>query len=695
MAVLETLRNKFGLAITILVALGLLSFIIDPSSLETAVQAMSSKYDVGKIDGKSISYNDFQAEVEHFTNINEIVTGSSAQTSQQQKNIQNMAWQSMIDRYLFLKNARAAGINVGEEEMVALTYGDMVSPIISQDGVFADENGSFSKDRVLQIVQNVGNDATVATYWDYVQNTVYTQQFYSKYGSLFNASNFDNALMRRRTIADNNNTTDVDFVMVPLNPYAVDSTVTVTSSEIKDYYNSHKSFFRQQESRDIEYVVFEVKPSESDLSAGSASFSGLYDEFSTTDNVKNFLQKNSDRAYSEYWYKSGELSTVNADVNSFVFGDGNGEVSPIYQDGNVLYAARVMDTKMIPDSVYVKHILLQTNASVADSLLNVIRKGGDFSAIAAAYSDDQRSAADGVLGNIGWMTATYIIPGFEPTFQSKVGEPFILTTQYGTHIVEVERATKPVQKKQVAIFEKETLASKETFNDFYSTANQFATLASKGYDAYKAAADSMHVYSHPLNNVPESNENYGAIGEAKEVTRWIYDNKPGKVSGIITVNNNYFFVATLKGIHNEGYATVEEVAPQIKLQLSSEKMAQKKAEEVAGKIKGLTSMEAIAEALNTTVSSQTGVTFASMTGQGLDPKFIGAVSVAPVGQISGPVAGTIGTYVFEVKAHDTGSFYTEDDAQAYSTRVNSYMDQMLLSVMQQDGEVSDHRARFY
>lgn len=64
MAVLETIRVKFGILITVLIAVALLSFIIDPSTLQSVSSTLSSKYDVGEIDGKSISYNDFQAKVE-------------------------------------------------------------------------------------------------------------------------------------------------------------------------------------------------------------------------------------------------------------------------------------------------------------------------------------------------------------------------------------------------------------------------------------------------------------------------------------------------------------------------------------------------------------------------------------------------------------------------------------------------------
>lgn len=106
-------------------------------------------------------------------------------------------------------------------------------------------------------------------------------------------------------------------------------------------------------------------------------------------------------------------------------------------------------------------------------------------------------------------------------------------------------------------------------------------------------------------------------------------------------------------------------------------------------------MQAIAEALNTTVSTSDNVTFASLTSQGLDPKFIGAVSVSEPGKICGPLTGSIGVYVYKVTAHDTGSFFTEDDAKTRSSQVAQYSTQMLMPVMMQDGEVKDNRARFY
>ena len=701
MAVLQTLRTKFGLAISIIVALGLLSFIIDPGQIESAVRSMSSKYDVGKINGKSVSYTDFQEDIERFTRLSELMTGSSASSEEDHAEIRDAAWQSLIDKVLFVKEAKDAGITVGEAEMLDLTTGANPSPIIAQNAMFLDANGNFSPDMVVDFVRLVNTDDNYKLYWNYLQNTVYTQQFYQKYGALFNASSYQNPLMLRRAISENNETTDVDFVMVPI-MYLADSTIVVSDNEIRDYYNNHKDFFRQNASRDLEYVVFEVVPSAEDIAAVGDKMAELHEEFATTDNMRNFLLKNSDRPLSNYWYRDGELSTINSEVNDYAFSGQEG-ASPVYTNGNTFYSVKVMDTAMVPDSAYVKHILLTGDnaAHLADSLVQVAsQRDVYFANLAALYSSDQSTATDGELGSIGWMTQTYMIPGFESVIEAPAGKPFVLNTVYGTHVVLVSEKSAPVLKKQVAILEKTAVPSNETYNGYYAQANKFATIAHTGKkggsaEAYKAALDSMGVYSHAMNRVTEATSSYGAIDNAKEITRWAFDHKPGNVSDIITVNQNYFFIALLNGVHEEGYATVAEAAQSIRDELYNNKLGEKKAEEVAEKIKGLTDLQAVADALGTTVSSQSGVTFATLGSSALDPKFVGALVNAPVGVLSGPVAGLIGVYVYEVKGHDTGSFYTEDDAARYEQQKNQYNSQMLMSVMMDDADVKDNRARFF
>ena len=655
MAVLETIRVKFGIVITVLIAVALLSFIIDPTTLQSVSSSMSSKYDVGDIDGKAISYNDFQAEVEKFTTINEISSGSSAQSEEQQVAVRNAAWQSLIDQYLFIKNAKKAGLNVGEEEMIAMMSGEMDSPVFTQNPTFYDENGIFSKQRLLDFVDYVATDESgrLQTFWNYLQNTALTQEYYAKYLSLFTQSNYVNPLMLTEQIADNNNTFSVEFVMVPFG-YAKDSTIVVSDKEIKAYYDAHKKFYKQLASRDIEYVVYEVVPSAEDIAAANEALNEVYDEFVSTDNLKSFLLANSDRQYDAHWYKEGELNSVAKVVNDYAFGDEKG-VSKVLSEGDSFYAVRVVESADVPEQVYVKY-------APADSLLDA--------------AEPQ------------WIPQT---PGFEDLMTAKKGSK---VTVNGL-VFQVLDTKDAAPRKRVAVLEKKAVAGKETVNSYYSKANTLATMSEGKYESFKEAVDSLGAYAHPVRKMAESTDRLGAIEDTKEVTRWAFEAKVGQVSNIITINNNYFIVAALKGIHKEGYTPVEEVSAQISNVLYREKLAEKKEAEIAEKVAGLEDMQAVAEALGTTVSTKDGIAFSSMSAQGLDPKFIGAASVAEEGKISGPVAGNIGVYVYKVTGRETGSFFTEDDAKTRDAQMSQYSAQMIVPTMMDDAEVKDNRARFF
>ncbi len=696
MAVLEKLRG-WGIVLSILVALPLLLFIIDPSQIIQTVQSVSSKYDVGKIGKKSVSYTDFQTEVDRFSRINELMSGNTSSSEQQQQQIRDAVWQRLVEENLFIKNAQAAGINVGKDEIMDLTNGENVSPVMAS--LFVDENGVFSNDRLVSFLQSVEEgDENAKAIWAYLQEQLVTNQFYTKYNALFMNTNVENALQVNKAIADNNTTADVDFVMVPFS-YATDTTVVVSDKEIKDFYDNHKKFFEQKATRDIEYVVFQVVPSAEDITAANDEFVKLYEDFTTTDNVRAFLQRNSDTQWSDQWYKAGDLRSVNADLDTFV-SENNEGTSPVISANNTLYAGRIMATATMPETVTVRHMMFQSNEDgqhLADSLLNELKKGADFTALASEYSLDRGSQADGEFGKIGEIsqaTVSYLPTGFNAIFNAKVGQPFILQSNIATHIVEVTEAGEPALFKQVALFEKEILSSKETFNKFYNDANRVATLAGGKYANYRAACDSIGTYSHSQ-TITEATDSYGAISHAKEVTRWAFDNKPGKVSNIITVDNNYFFVVAVTGAHKEGLAPVNEVADQIKSQLYAEKYAEKRQSEVAEQIAGMTDLEAIAEKLGTSVSTQNDVAFASMSARSMDPKFVGAIAAAPEGKVCGPVAGSIGVYVFKVNGRETGSFYTESDAKNANAQILNYAAQMILPVMMDDADVKDNRARFF
>lgn len=672
MAALETIRQKFGLGITIIIALALLSFIIDPQTLSSVSQSMSSKFDVGEINGKSVSYNDFQKDIDTYTTIYEVMSGSSVQGDQQQKAIRDQAWQALVNKFMLVKNAKAAGLYVGEDEILNLTSGDNVSPMIAQ--LFADENGEFSKEALIQFVQSAQEDETgrLSTFWNYIQSELKTSQYSSKYGSLFANSNIANPLMIQKMVEENNVSSSVDFTMVPFG-YANDTTLSVSSSEIKKYYRDHKDLFKQQASRDIEYVMIEVVPSEEDINAVKAQMEEVLAEFDATDNMKAFLLKNSERQLSEYWYKEGELNTISREVNEFVFNGGNGASGIIAKDDS-FYAVRIMDSKNIADSIYMRAIQMPAGVTeINDSLVNVLR---------------ENEAAP--------VTQNSIIPGCEVLFTAADNVPQIVkTTYYGNLLVEVTKKSAPVAKKQVAILEKTALPSKETYSKFYAQANTLASEAAGKYESFETAVAEGGYVSVPM-KIYESTERIGTVENAKEVVRWAFEQKKaGKVSDIKTVNQNYFFVVAVKDIHKEGYATVAEAANGIRNILLREKAGEKKAAEVSEKINGLATLDAVAEALGTTVSTKDDITFASLTSYGVDPAFVGAVSAAEIDKLTGPVVGSNGVYVFKVNSRETGSFFTEDDAKTRDAQMQQRNLQMLMYVMMDDYDVKDNRARFF
>ncbi|MBE6228612.1 MAG: hypothetical protein E7120_07030 [Bacteroidales bacterium] len=654
MAVLETIRVKFGIVISVLIAVALLSFIIDPSTLQSVSNSMSSKYDVGEIDGKSISYADFQAEVEKFTTLSEM-NGNPVQGEEALAMVRQQAWKQFIDNYLFIPSAKAAGFNVGEEEMFQLMSGEMMSNVLMQ--VF---QGNLNKDLLVQLEAEVAADETgrMQMFWDNLLDAVNKDQFYTKYQSLFAMSSFTNDLMLADQVKGNNNTFDVEFVMLPYG-FAKDSTIVVSDKEIKAYYDAHKDMYKQNASRDIEYVVFEIVPSADDIAAANNAVANSYEAFAQTENMKSFLLSYSDRQYDNHWYKAGELNSVSKNINDYVFGK-DATVSEIFENGTTFQAVRVMESAMVPDSVYVKYVA--SNVEDVDA------------ALAEATAE--------------WIPQ---IPGFEALMTADKNAQMTINGM----VFQVLDKTAPVAKKRVAILEKTAQPSDATRSSFYAKANTLATKSAGKYEKFQTAVQEEGLYAHPFNKMPESANRLGSVEHTKEVTRWAFDAKVGEVSNIISIDNKYYVIAALKGVHKEGYTPVAEVATRIESVLYQEKLAEKKAAEVAEKIQGMTELEAVAEALGTTVSSKEDVTFASFTSSGLDNKFIGAASVAEEGVLNGPVKGNTGVYVYKVTGRSEGAFFTEDDAKNRDMQMNYSALRMLLPVMMDAADVKDNTARFY
>ncbi|MFA6333972.1 MAG: SurA N-terminal domain-containing protein [Bacteroidales bacterium] len=701
MAVLEKIRVKFGAFITLLIGVALLSFIIDADTLRSAISMFSSKYDIGEMNGKAISYQDFQKKIDYYTKIHELATGSSTMDEEAQEMVNQSAWQELISENVLIPAVETAGIAVGDDEMLDLTQGSQISPVLLRERSFIGSDGQFDRNMLVQFIKAIpqDNSGNLSTYWKYLESSIKNEQMVTKYISLLAKSNIANPVELRRSIEENNVTSDVSFI---IQPYGIseDSTIVVTKQEIKNYYNKYKNNFEQDASRDIEYVVYEVVPSLQDINLAQADINKVYDEFASTSNLKMFLARNSDKPLDNYYYKAGELASISPILDSFAFKANRSSVLPVYQEGNIFRAARINSIRQIPDSIYVQHILIQNNNKTlakaqADSLIKAIEGGADFSEVAAANSLDKNPNA--APGELGWMTQSYNIPGFDTCFYAAPNKLFTLESNYGLHIVRVKERTTPVTKVQLAILEKSAVASKETYQSFYSKASNLVSKSDGKIESFNAAIKELNLTTVPANGIAEGAKTVATYKNARDISRWVYDAKTkiGDVSQIISVDNKFFFVVALTGIREEGIPELATIEPDITTILKREKANEKMVENVQEQVKGMTNMDEIAAKLGTTVNKQNGVSFGAVGSQSFDPKFVGSVAGAKVSTLVGPIGGNVGVYIFNVDARQTGAFFTEDDAKARKNQIFGYQIQMLPSILEKAADVKDHRAKFF
>lgn len=684
MAVLEKIRVKFGILISILIAVALLSFILDPQTLSSASRMFSSDNQVGKMDGKSVSYQDFYEEYDKYTKLAEML-GQGANSEEAQSQLRDAAWQSIFDQQVFIPQAEKAGIFVSDAEMYDLTQGSQVSPVLAQQRAFLNENGTFSREAFVNFVQSIDADETGASaqYYDFLEDEVYRTQLYTKYGSLISGSALQSDLEKSRLVEEGNTTADIDYILVSTG-FVPDTSKNVSGEQIKKYYNEHKHLLKQPASRDIEYVMWEVVPSAEDVSATREEFDALYEQFKTAENLRNFVTLNSDSKFNSYYFTLSQIEGVPEFVD-LVEGKVSG-VSEVHVEENSFMAARIVDTKVMPDSLHLFYAVYPlAEAAKADSLAGVAKKSGMTSE----------------FKEMGWFTQEVMqqarLEDFAPLFTTDEKVSVIKSANaQANFVVYVSEKTKPVKKFQLATLLKNVLASDATYRDFQMKAASLADASDGDYKKFSQIVSQENLPVIPMTRVLESTRRVGQAENARELVRWIFEKKTkaGTVSDVITVDNKYYFVAAVTAIHKEGVSSVSEVSQQIASILSVQNQLDEKLKELSPKAAQATSLEALAEELGTTVSHANGISFASLSQAAVEPALVGAASAAEEGKI-GIVKGQIGVYIYKVSNRQKGSFYSESDAATAAKRSAQYQSSIATRVITDKADVKDHRARFF
>lgn len=716
MAALQTIRDRGGLLVSIVIGLALVAFIVGDALSSGSSMFNSERNQVGEIAGEGVSITDYQNKVIQQEEMLKAMNGITALNEDQQTMLRNNIWQQMIMEKLMSKEYEELGLTVSSEELYDVLLGDNMTPAMHQ--LFADpKTGTVDKERARMIVKQIletplnpnspeyGAMLTQKNYWLNMERETFDSRLLNKYGILLAKGMYVTDEQAKSNAEGNATKTDISYIVKNYSSID-DSSINISNNEIKEYYNNNQARFRQNESRRIVYVNFDIEPSGEDFSETTQSVRELTGEFAASNEPMEFVNLSSEVKADMNYYKKEEIT--NDSLANFLFNN-HSEVFGPYFENNAYKISRVGDVKMLPDSVRARHILIspQNNnykqaKATADSLANLLRKGADFEELALNNSADQNSAING--GDLGWFNQKMMVQPFsDSVFFAKKNDIKVVLTQFGAHVVQVTDMAKPVQKIQIATIEKVVHASGKTTNKIYNDARNFATGIDNPANFDKKVDETG--LTKRIATVGKNDKTIAGMDNAREMIRQIYLTKePGVVQtkdeSIIFTNGNKYTVAVLTEINEEGIAPINNVASTIKRILIQKKKAEILKKELASMMSGSESLLSVAQKAGVDVKEAAEISFNSfqIPGAGIEPRVIAAASIAEQGKLSAPIAGNQGVFVIVVNNRTTDEVTPEQVKQTKASlqQVNMYRaNYQAIEAIIKNGEVKDQRYRFY
>lgn len=716
MAALQTIRDRGGLLVSIVIGLALVAFIVGDALSSGSSMFNSERNQVGEIAGEGISITDYQNKVTQQEEMLKAMNGITALNEDQQTMLRNNIWQQMIMEKLMGREYEELGLTVNGEELYDVLLGDNMTPAMHQ--LFADpKTGVVDKERARMIVKQIletplnpnspeyGAMLNQKNYWLNMERETHDTRLLSKYGNLLAKGMYVTDEQAKANAEGNATKTDISYIVKNYSSID-DSSINISNNEIKEYYNNNQARFKQNESRRIVYVNFDIEPSGDDFAETEKSVEKLIGEFAASNEPMEFVNLSSDVKADVNYYKKEEIA--NDSLANFLFAN-NSEVFGPYLENNAYKISRVGDVKMLPDSVRARHILIapQNNnymqaKATADSLANLLRKGADFEELALKNSADQNSAING--GDLGWFNQKMMVQPFsDSVFFAKKNDIKVVLTQFGAHVVQVTDMAKPVQKIQIATIEKEINASGKTTNKIYNDARNFAT-GIKDATSFDKKVEETGLTKR-IATVGKNDKTIAGMDNAREMIRQIYlTEEPGLVQtkdeSIIFTNGNKYTVAVLTEVNEEGIAPINNVASTIKRILIQKKKAEILKKELASMMSGSESLLSVAQKAGVDVKEATEISFNSfqIPGAGIEPRVIAAASVAEQGKLSAPIEGNQGVFVILVNNRTTDEVTPDEIKQTKASlqQVNMYRaNYQAIEAIMKNGEVKDQRYRFY
>ena len=714
MAALGKIRSK-GTFLIIIIGLGLFGFIAGDMfrSCESTGRMRSTR--VGEVLGEKINVQDYQDYLNEFVECTKI-SAPSADEDQ----IRNMAWNNYVQNKIITNEAEKLGLTVTNDEVKNVMMqgtNQVLMEVANVTGFVNQQTGRFDMNLYNEFINsyktNRNANPQAAEYYDKVYKYLafkvkqLRQQLLSqKYQSLLTSSVLSNPIEAKFLFDSEKQESDVQLAYIDYKTIN-DKDVQVSESDLKAKYDEKKEMFKiPEEIRAIKYILVKKVASAADRNALNAALTKCADQLKEGVSPEKVVREGrSNIAYLGVPVTKKAFSSDIANrLDSMAVGAVAGPIES--QMDNSLNVIKLISKSMLPDSVEYRVISVvgktndETNTK-ADSVVNALRAGGDFEAIAKKY---------GQTGEKAWLVtsmyekANNITKDNQTVFNEMnvmgVNEIKSIPMTQGRLIVQVTDRKAMVQKYDVAVVKRDITFSDETSHAISDKFKQFVaghqSLETIEKDAAKAGYQVLEA-----KNVVTSQGNIQGIGNSRDALKWVFEAKKGDVSEVMTCGNNRdeILVMVLTDIFPKGYMTMEN--PDVKDYVQQEVLREKKAEKIIEKLNGVKSI-ADAQKKGAKVTDVNQINFASpafiSATQSQEPALSGAVAATEKGKFSArPVKGYAAVYLFQV--NDRRTVEGKLDNKEYENKAAQMNLQNLSRTVFQElylnAEVKDNRYLFF
>ena len=701
MAAIGNIRKHYGLLVAI-VGLALLAFVLG-DLLQSSNRGQERN--VATVGNEKITYQDYSNLVNMNLENMKANNGGSI-TTEQNYSIHTNTLDQMIRDVIMKKEYNDLGIAVSSDELYDQFLGENPNQYVVQS--FTNADGSFNKELVKTYIRDFQTlTPEMKNNWLNFERAIKEDRLNTKYDNLLKKSFYLPTKLAARYYSDKNDKTSAEVYAVRYSTIA-DSTVVVNAADNKKFYEENKNKYQTDATRGIEYIVFEIKPSQADIDYSKNYVADLKEDFAAITNPANFVNANSDLPYDSAWKSRkdvpAELETVIFDQNNkagFVYGP--------YENNGYYNVARLLDIENRSDSLMASHILvgyanaLRSTATrtkeeaqaLADSLLKVIKKDNSkIETLAKDFSDDPSAQTNN--GDLGWFTDGMMVHNFNEFVQdNKVGTIGMVETPFGFHIIKVTDRNEATPKARIAVVAHEITASTATYQNVFAEANRFVTENTTAEEFNKAVEEQgLNKRTYPT---LRSTSNYiTGISNPRQIVRWAFDEntKVGDMSSIFDLDDMYV-IAVLTEAVPEGFVPEEKIAERYEFVIKKEKKGAMLAEQAKTYGTDYQKMIDNMKGEKTTVD----VTFEGrgFGNFGVEDKVIGTVVGMKEGEVSEPIIGGNGLYVVKVvkETPATTTDYTNIIKEQRSKYTNQILNGAAYSALKDEVKIEDNSLLFY